>query len=145
MSFKPIQLKTIKHSQINNYKLKKKKSMKKYAIFMFAALVMFASTINAQEKKAKGPSIEVRVEKMATDLGLSAVEKATVKTLLEKQDAEKKEFSKSMDKENAEYKPKMKELQKKQTAELKAAIGDEKFKKMQDLKAAEKAAEKKAE
>jgi len=119
--------------------------MKKYAIFMFAALVMFASTINAQEKKAKGPSIEVRVEKMATDLGLSAVEKATVKTLLEKQDAEKKEFSKSMDKENAEYKPKMKELQKKQTAELKAAIGDEKFKKMQDLKAAEKAAEKKAE
>jgi len=145
MSFKPIQLKTIKHSQINNYKLKKKKSMKKYAIFMFAALVMFASTINAQEKKAKGPSIEVRVEKMATDLGLSAVEKATVKTLLEKQDAEKKEFSKSMDKENAEYKPKMKEHQKKQTAELKAAIGDEKFKKMQDLKAAEKAAEKKAE
>jgi Skp family chaperone for outer membrane proteins len=122
--------------------------MKKYAIFMFAALVMFASTMKAQEnkeKKAKGPSIEVRVEKMATDLGLTDAEKATVKTLLEKQDAEKKEFSKSMDKENAEYKPKMKELQKKHAAELKAAIGDEKFKKMQDLKAAEKAAEKKAE
>jgi hypothetical protein len=122
--------------------------MKKYAIFMFAALVMFASTMKAQEnkeKKAKGPSIEVRVEKMATDLGLSAAEKATVTTLLEKQDAEKKEFSKSMDKENAEFKPKMKELQKKQSAELKAAIGDEKFQKLQALKAEEKKAEKKAE
>ena len=90
--------------------------MKKYAIFMFAALVMFASTMKAQEnkeKKAKGPSIEVRVEKMATDLGLTDVEKASVKTLLEKQDAEKKEFSKGMDKESADFKPKMKELQKK--------------------------------
>jgi hypothetical protein len=118
--------------------------MKKYAIFMFAALVMFASTMKAQEnkeKKAKGPSIEVRVEKMASDLGLTDTEKASVKTLLEKQDAEKKEFGKSMDKESAEFKPKMKELQKKHIAELKAAIGDEKFKKMQDLKAAEKKAE----
>ena len=122
--------------------------MKKYAIFMFAALLMFASTIKAQEnneKKAKGPRIEVRVEKMATDLGLNDAEKATVKSLLEKQDAEKKEFVKSMDKESAEFKPKMKEIQKKQSAELKATIGEEKFKKMQDLKAAEKAAEKKAE
>ncbi|MEI7677226.1 MAG: hypothetical protein WCJ03_10635 [Bacteroidales bacterium] len=122
--------------------------MKKYAIFMFSALLMFATTMNAQEnkeKKAKGPSIEVRVEKMATDLGLSNVEKATVKTLLEKQDAEKKQFMKDTDKESADFKPKMKELQKKQSAELKAAIGDEKFQKLQTLKAEEKKAEKKAE
>ena len=122
--------------------------MKKYAIFMFAALLMFASTINAQEnkeKKAKGPSIEVRVEKMATDLALTDAEKATVKTLLEKQDAEKKQFMKDTDKESADFKPKMKELQKKQSAELKAAIGDEKFQKLQALRAEEKKAEKKAE
>jgi len=115
---------------------------------MFSALLMFATTMNAQEnkeKKAKGPSIEVRVEKMATDLGLSNVEKATVKTLLEKQDAEKKQFMKDTDKESADFKPKMKELQKKQSAELKAAIGDEKFQKLQTLKAEEKKAEKKAE
>jgi hypothetical protein len=122
--------------------------MKKYVIFMFAALLMIASTIKAQEnkeKKAKGPSIEVRVEKMATDLGLSAAEKATVTTLLEKQDAEKKQFMKDNDKESAEFKPKMKELQKKQSAELKVAIGDEKFQKFQALRAEEKKAEKKAE
>ncbi|MEI6755367.1 MAG: hypothetical protein WCK78_19685 [Paludibacter sp.] len=122
--------------------------MKKYAIFMFAALLMFASTIKAQEnkeKKAKGPSIEVRAEKMATDLGLTDAEKATVKTLLEKQDAEKKQFMKDTDKESADFKPKMKELQKKQSAELKAAIGDEKFQKLQALRAEEKKAEKKAE
>ena len=117
--------------------------MKKYAIFMFAALVMFASTMKAQEnkeKKAKGPSIEVRVEKMATDLGLTDVEKASVKTLLEKQDAEKKEFSKVMDKESADFKPKMKELQKKQSAELKAVLGEEKFQKLQAIRAEEKKA-----
>ena len=117
--------------------------MKKYAIFMFAALVMFASTMKAQEnkeKKAKGPSIEVRVEKMVTDLGLTDVEKASVKTLLEKQDAEKKEFSKGMDKESADFKPKMKELQKKQSAELKAVLGEEKFQKLQALRVEEKKA-----
>lgn len=119
--------------------------MKKYAIFMFAALLMIASTINAQEKKAKGPSVEVRVEKMATDLGLTEAEKATVKTLLEKQDVEKKQFNKDNGRESAEFKPKMKELQKKQSAELKAAIGDEKFQKYQALKAEEKKTEKKAE
>lgn len=115
--------------------------MKKYAIFMLAALVMFASALNAQEnkeKKAKGPGVEVRVEKMATDLGLSDAEKASVKTLLEKQDAEKKEFSKNTDKESPDFKPKMKELQKKQNDELKAAIGEEKFQKLQSLKAEEK-------
>ncbi|MEI6554282.1 MAG: hypothetical protein WCL70_01695 [Paludibacter sp.] len=122
--------------------------MKKYAIFMFAALLMFVSTMKAQEnkeKKAKGPSIEVRVEKMATDLGLTDAEKATVKTLFEKQDAERKQFMKDTDKESADFKPKMKELQKKQSAELKAAIGDEKFQKLQALRAEEKKAEKKAE
>ena len=122
--------------------------MKKYAIFMFAALLMFASTINAQEnkeKKAKGPSIEVKLEKMASDLGLTDAEKATVKTLLEKQDAEKKQFMKDNDKESTDFKSKMKELQKKQNDELKATLGEEKFQKLQALRAEEKKAEKKAE
>ena len=120
--------------------------MKKYAIFMFAALLMFASTMNAQEKKdkkGKGPSIEVRVEKMTTDLGLSAAEKVSVKALLEKQQAEKKQFITDNKKESAEFKPKMKELQKKQDAEFKTTIGDAKFKKFQALKAEERKAEKK--
>ena len=122
--------------------------MKKYAIFMFAALLMFASSINAQEnkeKKAKGPSIEVKLEKMASDLGLTDAEKATVKTLLEKQDAEKKQFMKDNDKESTDFKSKMKELQKKQNDELKATLGEEKSQKLQALRAEEKKAEKKAE
>lgn len=115
--------------------------MKKYAIFMFAALLMFTSIVHAQEKKekkAKGPGIEMRVEKMATDLGLNDAEKATVKALMEKQDAEKKQAMKDGDKESAEFKSKMKELQKKQSAELKTALGAEKFKKLQTLRAAAK-------
>jgi len=122
--------------------------MKKYSILLFSALLMFASTINAQEKKekkAKGPNIEVRVEKMATDLGLTVAEKANVITLLEKQDAEKKQFNKDNDKAGADFKTKMKALQKKQNDELKATLGDEKFKKMQAIKAAEKKQKKKAE
>lgn len=120
--------------------------MKKYAIIMFSALLMFSSTLNALEKKdkkGKGSSIEMRVEKMATDLGLNNAEKSSVKTLLEKQEAEKKQFSKDNNKESAEYKPKMKELQKKQNDELKALIGDAKFQKLQALKAEEKKAGKK--
>jgi len=124
----------------------KNTSMKKYAFIMFAALLMFVSTINAQEKKenkAKGSDIEVRVEKMATDLGLNDAEKASVKKLFEKQYAEKKQFRNDNNKESADYKTKMKELQKKQNDELKATIGDEKFQKLQALEAKEKKAGKK--
>ena len=120
--------------------------MKKYAIFMFAALLMFASTMNVQakkDKKGKRPSIEMRVEKMSTDLGLSAAEKVSVKALLEKQEAEKKQFSKDNNKTSADYKSKKRELQKKQDAELKTTIGKEKFQKYQALENGGKKAGKK--
>ena len=122
--------------------------MKKYVIFMFAALFMFATTMDAKgkkNKKGKVPSIEVRVEKMSTDLGLNDAEKASVTTLLQKQDAEKKQFNKDNDKESPEYKPKMKELEKKQNEELKAVIGEEKFQKLKAMKPARKKAEKEPE
>lgn len=113
--------------------------MKKYTFAIFAGLIMAATAVNAQDKKDKASnSVEVRVEKMSTDLGLNETEKASVKSLLEKQATEKKQFTKENDKESAEFKSKMKELQKKQSGELKAVIGDEKFKKMQALKAEEK-------
>lgn len=123
--------------------------MKKYAILLFCALFMVALSASAQDqtppKKAKGPSIEVRVEKMATDLGLTDAEKVSVKALLEKQAAEKKKFNAENDKEGTEYKAKLKELQKAQNAEMKALLGDEKYKKLQEIKAAEKKAEQKPE
>lgn len=118
--------------------------MKKYAILLFSALFLLALTTSAQDStppmKPKGPSIEVRVEKMATDLGLTDVVKASVKTLLEKQAAEKKKFNTENDKESAGYKTKLKELQKSQNDELKALIGDDNYKKLQEIKAAEKIA-----
>lgn len=119
--------------------------MKKYVVFMCAVLTLFSVSTNAKENNGKGdkkPSIEQRVEKMATDLNLTETEKTAVKSLFEKQDAEKKQFMKDNNKENADFKPKMKELQKKQDAELKAVIGDEKFKKYLELKAEEKKKEK---
>lgn len=122
--------------------------MKKYAIFMLAALLMFASTMKAQEnkeKKAKGPSVEMTLVKMTTTLSLTTTEQANVKTLLEKQDAEKKQFNKDNDRESADYKPKMKELQKKHNVELKALIGDERFQIWQEIKLAEKKQKKNAE
>ena len=116
--------------------------MKKYAMLLFAALFLFALTTNAQEqmkqKKPKGPSIENRVAKMATDLGLTDAEQVKVKALLEKHDAEKKKFNAENDKESADFKQKMKELQKAQGVELKAVIGDEKYKKLMEIKAIEK-------
>jgi Skp family chaperone for outer membrane proteins len=123
--------------------------MKKYAILLFSAIFMFALATNAQDqtptKKVKGPSIEVRVEKMATDLGLTDAVKTSVKALLEKQAAEKKKFNAENDKESAEYKAKLKELQKAQNAEMKALIGEDNYKKLQEIKAAEKKAEQKPE
>ena len=123
--------------------------MKKYAFVLFSALVMYALATNAQEKpegkKGKGPSIEVRVEKMATDLGLTDAVKASVKTLMEKQDVERKKFMTENDRESPDFKTKMKEFQKAQGGELKAIIGDENYKKLQALRAEQKKAEQKPE
>jgi len=121
--------------------------MKKYSMILFSVLVMFAIATSAQEqtkqKKAKGQSIENQVEKMATDLGLNDSEKVKVKTLLEKQQAERKKFNSENNKENADYNQKMKDFRKAQSAELKAVLGNEKFKKWQEMKAAANKAQKK--
>jgi hypothetical protein len=120
--------------------------MKKSVIYVFAALLMFSTAINAKGKKEKGPSIEVRIEKMATDLNLSETEKANVKALLEKQAAAKKEAAAGGDKKDKEFKKQMKALTNTQEAELKTLLGDEKYAKYQATKSAEvKPAEKPVE
>ncbi len=124
--------------------------MKKYAIVLFSALFMFAIATQAQkQKEQKNPrktSIEERVAKMTKDLSLSADEQAQVTTLFTKQDAEMKAFYKdNTNKESADYKPKKKELQTKHDAELKTIIGEEKFKKYQEIRKAERAAAKQAD
>lgn len=119
--------------------------MKKYALLLLSALFLFAMTTQAEGKKGKGPTIQERVAKMTTDLGLSAAEQASVTTLFEKQDAEKKQFNKDNEKGAEDYKAKMKEMQKRQGDELKAIIGAEKYKKYQEIRKAEKENEKKNE
>ena len=119
--------------------------MSKYFIIMFSSLLLVVSSINAQGKKSKGPDIEAELEKMTTDLGFTEDEKASVKIFLEKQLAEKKQFRKENDKNSDDYKTKMKELQLKQSDELKAILGDEKFDKYQQIKNEERKNKNKSE
>ncbi|MFZ4582119.1 MAG: hypothetical protein ACOYM7_05660 [Paludibacter sp.] len=122
--------------------------MKKNVIALFAALFMLVLVANAQQpagpQKPKGPSIENRVEKMATDLALTDVEKTALKDLMVKQDVEMKKFRSEVDKESPDFKTKMKEIRTSQDAELKTLLGDEKYKKLQEIRAEmRKAAEQK--
>ena len=122
--------------------------MKKNVIALFAALFMLVLVANAQQpagqQKQKGPSIENRVEKMATDLGLTDVEKTALKDLMVKQDGEMKKLRTEVDKESPDFKTKMKEIRTSQEAELKVVLGEAKFKKLMEIRAEmKKAAEQK--
>jgi len=122
--------------------------MKKNVIALFAALFMLVLVANAQQpagqQKQKGPSIENRVEKMATDLGLTDVEKTALKDLMVKQEADMKKFRTEVDKESPDFKTKMKEIRTSQEAELKVVLGEAKFKKLMEIRAEmKKAAEQK--
>jgi Spy/CpxP family protein refolding chaperone len=113
--------------------------MKKNVIALFAALFMLVLVVNAQQpagpQKQKGPSIENRVEKMATDLGLTDVEKTALKDLMVKQEADMKKFRTEVDKESPDFKTKMKEMRTNQETELKAVLGEAKFKKLMEIRA----------
>jgi hypothetical protein len=113
--------------------------MKKYVIVLFSALFMLVLSGNAQQpnnpQRPKGPSIENRVDKMATDLGLTELEKTALKELFVKQDADMKKFRETVNRESPDFKDKMKEMRKTQDDELKSVIGEEKFNKWQAIRA----------
>lgn len=112
--------------------------MKKIFILSLAFLLIFSFTANAQNevnKKAKGPTIEERVGKMATDLGLTAEVKANVQKLFVKQADDLKKFRAENNKEAEDFAPKLKDLKKAQSLELKDLIGAEKFKKFNEINA----------
>jgi len=112
--------------------------MKKYVIVLLSALFMSTMVIYAQQpngpKRSQAASVESRVEKMATDLGLTEVEKTAVKELFVKQDADLKKFRETTDRESSDFREKMLEMRKTQDAELKAVIGEEKFNKWQTMR-----------
>jgi len=117
--------------------------MKKILLFAFSAILLLNVSVSAQDqapaKKAKGPTIEGRVDKIATDLNLSATEKASVLALFQKQDVEVKTLKTEVGSDSPDLNAKMKELRKTQSAELKELLGKEKFQTLQKIRAEEKA------
>jgi len=124
--------------------------MKKYAMLLMASVFMLSVSITAQDqpstekrgerkefKQGDRPQVspEKRAEKMATDLGLTAAEKANVQTLFEKQDVAIEKFKSEVNKESDDFRPKFRELRKSQDAELKTVIGEEKYQKLQTIRA----------
>jgi len=124
--------------------------MKKYAMLLMASVFMLSVSITAQDqpstekrgerkefKQGARPQVspEKRAEKMATDLGLTAAEKANVQTLFEKQDVAIEKFKSEVNKESDDFRPKFRELRKSQDAELKTVIGEEKYQKLQTIRA----------
>ncbi len=75
---------------------------------------------------------------MASDLGLSTTEKASLQALFIKQEADLQKFKAETDKESADFKEKMRTFRKNQESELKALLGDEKFTKLQAIRAEQK-------
>jgi hypothetical protein len=114
--------------------------MKKYLIILFSVFMVISGSILAQEKVTKPVNIiEKRADKMALELGLTDVERANVKTLLEKQSVEVKKLKAELSTEKDDFKVKMKELRKTQDEELKNLIGNEKYTKLKENRSAEKA------
>jgi len=116
--------------------------MKKYLIIVLSVFLVFSGTITAQDQVNKPVNvIEKRADKMAKELGLTDVEKANVKSLLEKQSVEVKKMKAELSpgENDNDFKVKMKELHKKQDEELKNLIGNEKYAKLKENRAAEKA------
>ncbi len=125
--------------------------MKKYAMLALATVFMLSFTVMAQDQKPDQGhnwkkdemkhgdkpmmSPEMRAEKMAKDLGLTAEEKVKVQALFEKQDAKRKEQMEKGEKVRAEMKAKFDAERKANEEELTKIIGPDKFKKLQDMRA----------
>ena len=113
--------------------------MKKFLILMLSVAFISILSVNSQEKtNNKTNVIEKRVEKMATELSLSDVEKAKVKTLLQKQSNDYDKLKSGLTPGSEETKVKLKELRKTQNEELKKVLGNEKYAKYYENRAQEK-------
>lgn len=113
--------------------------MKKYVVFVLSAFLVFSMSVSGQNGKKNGTvAIDKRVEKMGTELSLNDTEKASLKNLFVKQEAEVTKL-KAENAKSADLLAKVKELHNTQDAELKKAIGSEKYTRYKENRAAEKA------
>lgn len=120
--------------------------MKKYAILVMATAFMFNVALIGQEvnkpnrqekgkqemgaKQHKMLTPQMRADKMAKELELTESETAKVKSLIEKQDAQRIKQMDEMEKIKNEFKAKVEKERKSQDVELEKVIGKEKFQKL---------------
>ncbi len=117
--------------------------MTKKLFLTFSMVLFFSFSSFAQDapgaKKGNNSGLDKRVEKMVTDLGLNDSEKAAISTLFVKQGEDMKKFrTENTDKESPDFKAKQKEFRKVQDAELKSVLGEVKYQKLMELRAAER-------
>ena len=128
--------------------------MKKYGMLALATIFMISLNVNAQDQpqapahpacKMNGMGMkhspkemlspEKRADKMASTLGLTDAQKNDVKALFEKQDAKRKVEMEKIAKMRAEMKAKFEAQRKANDEDLTKIIGQEKFQKLQLMRA----------
>ena len=115
--------------------------MKKYAFLIMTAVIMFSMAISAQQPNSpqgnngerKMVSAQMRAERLAKQLNLTDEQKAKVQAVYEKNDVDFAKLRDEVKKDDPSFKTKMKEFRERQDAEIKAAIGDEKYAELQKL------------
>ncbi len=113
--------------------------MKKHLIFTLALSLFITVATMAQEATKKPVNMsEKRAERMATELGLTDVEKAKVQALFEKQTIDYKDAKEKLSPKDADFKTKLKAIHKKQEQELEKVIGKEKLAKHKENRKQEK-------
>ena len=113
--------------------------MKKELILTVSLSLFFAlATIAQQQEKAPNKATEKRAERMATELGLTDVEKAKVQALFEKQTIDYKVAKEKLSSKDADFKTKLEAIHKKQEQELEKVIGKEKLAKHKENRKQEK-------
>lgn len=124
--------------------------MKKVGLLVLATLFM-VSVVTAQEQTTQGgqgmghkrefreshkgiATPQMRADRMAKELDLTDAEKAKVKELIEKQDANHIKMADEVNKVKQEFKTKFENQKKTNDVDLEKIIGKEKFQKLQSLR-----------
>jgi hypothetical protein len=130
----------------------KKWNMKKYGMLVIAFAFIFSLSVSAQDQmppqggqRGQRPEMrqgdrpqmtpQVRAERLAKQLDLTADQTAKVQALYEKQDAERQKKQGNVQKTQEEMKAQFDAERKTQDEELTKIIGTEKFQKLQAMRA----------
>jgi len=119
--------------------------MKKIAFLFFVSILALGITVSAQNQREGGkrggnmetrqaPNASDRAERLAKDLSLTDDQKAKVTELYQKQEDDMKKFRSDNNREDPDFREKMKQFRDSQDSELKAIIGDEKFQQLQTIR-----------